>query len=153
MKIRYAKQHTKFDCAPVAIVNAMKWSGEKISYKENKEYLKSLFKLDQNKGVYPNFFIKFLKKNKNSLPFKLQLIIKGITISLIKDLVKNDQIIMLGIDKRKTAHIGLVTEINNKKLTLINFGKNIPTVYIESIKEFRKNLNNKSIGYVIKKYD
>ncbi len=39
MTPRYTRQHHKYDCVPAALVNALKWAGKSISYREEKRNL------------------------------------------------------------------------------------------------------------------
>lgn len=61
IKIRYKKQHDKFRCAPIALLNAMKWAGAKVSYKDWIDYLCTLCNCSNSRGTAYNDLIKAVR--------------------------------------------------------------------------------------------
>jgi len=57
---RYVKQKDKFRCGPVAIANAMKWSGENYSWTKNKDKLTKLCNCEN--GTYRSDLKRALKQ-------------------------------------------------------------------------------------------
>lgn len=53
---RYVKQRDKFSCGPVAIMNILKWSGERFSYQETIDLFRKLCECNNPRGTnHPNF--------------------------------------------------------------------------------------------------
>ena len=50
---RYAKQRDRFSCGPTAVINAMKWSGYQISYREELEKYVHRYGCLYPEGVHP----------------------------------------------------------------------------------------------------
>jgi hypothetical protein len=50
---RYTKQYDQYNCGPVAVVNALKWAGEKVSYRECKFDIMDMCGGKQSYGAPP----------------------------------------------------------------------------------------------------
>lgn len=71
MKIRYKKQNDNFRCGPVALLNAMKWAGARVSYKDWIDYLCALCNCYDSKGTkYPDLIKAFRACSKGLFSFK-----------------------------------------------------------------------------------
>ena len=53
--VRYTKQYCRRDCGPVAVLNVLKWCGEKVSYKKHIKNIKSISDYDPRCGVDPPY--------------------------------------------------------------------------------------------------
>lgn len=144
--MRFSKQHTKYDCGLVCIINACKWAGHSMSYSKHKRFLFNHFNIKENNGILEKELTKFIRSNK--FPFKLLSIKNNISISDLK-LVNNDQAMILGVRTKNYTHLCLIVEFYKNKLTLINWKMN--TKLIIPYNKFNKYLNKNSIGYIIRK--
>ena len=75
MKIRYTKQYNTDTCGPIALINILKWSGQKVSVRKNLKSISSLCGCEKGEGTLPSMFMASLilldfgyKKIKNRLP-------------------------------------------------------------------------------------
>jgi hypothetical protein len=140
--LKYLKQCKTDNCGLYALLNAARFFGiEKVN----------LRKLGYKKGigVHPKTFEKFLKTSKN-LPFKLSEIIPIPTISEIKNSLSNQECVILGVDYKGYAHVGVVVKITNNYVTLANWWNDKPTrrVHVNTLKKWTSGW---SIAYCLEK--
>lgn len=50
--IRYIKQRDKYNCGPVAVLNALKWAGKKVTYASDFKKIKEACKSGKKNGTY-----------------------------------------------------------------------------------------------------
>jgi len=69
--MRYIKQKDNYSCGPVAIVNALKWAGEKTTYKNIKE-IKQKCNCVSPSGMWHSRMTAYLRKNKSLVVTKIR---------------------------------------------------------------------------------
>lgn len=146
-RYRFTRNRNKKDCAVVALINACKWAGLPISYRQHYHYLQEVFKIEENQGVRRFLFDSIIREKK--YPFTLYKTIRAINITKIRQHLHIDSIIIFGYDVGHTTHVGLILEANDTHFTLVNFFDKKIIKY--SVKKFRKLLNKYSIGYIIRR--
>lgn len=144
--MRYTKQRTKSDCAIVAIINACKWSGMKISYSSSNKYIKQSLAYS-NKGIYPYQFEKFLD-NTDNLPFELIDTVAKPSITEVKKNVSTNRSVIFGSDDGKRSHIAFIFKATKTHIYIANWDT---TVTKMSINKFKTLLKTWSIIYIIEK--
>lgn len=147
--MQFLKQRTTDDCGPVALMNACILFGKKLSYQRNIKKFKKISGYVGGFGTPPEMFEAALNKKK-IYPFK---VIDQVYIPSVKDIkkhLKSNNGVILGIDFRGWAHIGLVFKITTKYVYLINWGgKGIKRRV--KISTFRKWISDWSVIYVLEK--
>lgn len=144
--MRYTRQVTKYDCAAVGIVNASKWAGHKVSYKDTKDYFDYLFDLSEN-GVSIKSLSHFLFTHKH-LPFKVVGYEEGVKF---KHLPKDDNYACILLTHNGSMfHVSLLIKLTNTYATLVNWDTK-QTIRKLKTSALKKHLNNFAIAYIIKK--
>lgn len=144
---RYIKQKTKYDCGPVALLNALIWSNNKVTYDTHFDLCCKYLKYVEKEGTNPTNFDKVIKRKK--LPFYLTEIIEIPSIDELKTNLDKNNIIILGIDGDVT-HVGLLLKINKTHATLVNWygQKAINRVTIRTLKRY---ISKWCIAYCIRR--
>lgn len=129
--MRYCKQRDNFSCGPVAILNALIWSGIKLSYKYTKG-IGYMCNCEPIQGTHPILFGQTLQKfEKDFGLFKVKKVYRPKLKQIEKHLKRGEIVIInykIGINKRngQWRHYTLVEGINKNgtKFNVVNaFGK------------------------------
>lgn len=143
--MKYTQQRTNYDCGPVAIINALKWAGENISYSKSKNFFK---RICDSEGTDLDAF-HLLVKHPNSA-FRCVKGYKALNLGHIRKHLKLGQAcIIVFRSNAYDLHTALITGITKDRIEIVNFAYK-ETVSNIRIKQFMPYLRT-SYGYFIKK--
>lgn len=60
--MRYCVQRNEFSCGPILIINALKWAGEKITYRKDYKELCELLKCSREIGTKSSYITRYIQK-------------------------------------------------------------------------------------------
>lgn len=60
---RFTKQHDRYSCGPTAIANALKWAGQRFSYRDNKKDICDTVACINPAGMRPSKIVHGLKRH------------------------------------------------------------------------------------------
>ncbi|MFA5024119.1 MAG: C39 family peptidase [Patescibacteria group bacterium] len=119
MAIRYVKQRDEYSCGPIAILNAMKWLGKPVTYKDLAR-LKDICCCRSPNGTWPKVISVVLKILKIKYLYKAKPSIKEID----KHLDDGGSILLVHYYNITRGHYVLCIGKTEKYYTLINDGMN-----------------------------
>jgi len=143
---RYLKQRDKYNCAPISILNAQKWLGQKVTYRDLPKMSKRCRVVKREGSGGMHFDVAVLK----TLRYNVEFFVVAPTVDFVADYIKNGGAVIITYDfyhkkdKEYHAHCILVTEYKKRKFTIINDGIDIrgnvnrPTVSNMTISDFDK---------------
>lgn len=98
---RYIKQRDKYNCAPVALLNALKWVNEDVTYKSLKQLRKACKCTKPGGGTRSNHFTTALRKDKRLV---LSRTVKQPTLKEIDTWVEKGNVVILRYSWWKAGH-------------------------------------------------
>ena len=142
--MRYKRQRkNSYFCGPVALLNAMKFTGKQISWDKNREQLKTLCNYNQGSGVTVNNLHLACIKILDPL-FKPGRIVKKPNLTYMDKALNKGQAIVLrffhGPYYSRSGHYVLVVGKTNKTYAVVNLGNYYKTVTRVSRKGMSKML-------------
>lgn len=141
--MRFIKNQSKRDCCIVSILNACKYFGQSVSYKDYQKQLKTYLHYKPNKGCPTKIFLYYMKRIRNSKLFN----IKTIAVTNrgnhkhINKLINKNLIAMIILN----GHIFLLTEVRKKSYKVINYSSTSKVVSYIPKKKFTKLMKNDNI--------
>ena len=145
--MRFLRNKSPKDCCIIAILNACKFFGQKVSYKDHAKDLKQALLYNSKFGCPTRLFIDFVKSIHIHSNFDIKTLAvshKGNLASINKVISKN-LIAMVIVD----GHVFLVTEVKKNSYKVINFYRNKTISYIPK-KKFTNLMKSASICLWIK---
>lgn len=73
--VRFLRQRDQYSCGPIAILNALKWAGLQLTYKDNFKQIKKLCKTTASWGTTPENITNVLSKYTEHLNFEIKALI------------------------------------------------------------------------------
>jgi hypothetical protein len=109
---RYIKQRDRYNCAPVAIINALKWAGEKATYSELNR-LKELCKCKSPEGTWSDHFHTALGKEKGLINSRQ---IKNPSLTEINEWLDKGNAVIVLYNWWKKTHYKKINQYATKKV-------------------------------------
>lgn len=136
-KYRFAKQVRKDDCGPNVIINLMKFSGIKISYRSSYKMLYDFFQVGVYGGTPVGKLNKFLTQSKIR-GTKFLFMNKNMPMFYTRKLLRANRSIVLAFHRgtNKTGHVCLIVGSTDRGFQIVNFNskKTIQTISFASFK-------------------
>ena len=141
--MRFTKQKNKYDCSAVAIINACKHFGQKISYTKYKNDLADLLNLTEQ-GCKTGYFINLMSRIHKMGFFKIKTTSIGFNLKPSQISVSDKQIAMI----LTNGHVFVLTEIKNKTYKCVNLYSNRTISHVRK-KRFTKLLKTGNVVLTI----
>lgn len=141
---RYIRQRKKMDCSPTVLLNAFKWCGHDVSYKQHFHYFENILGYDEEFGTFRGTFDRIVTKQK--FPFKVVESLYSPSFTKVKRLLNKNRAMILDLQ----GHTTLLIDMSKTHVTLINYYKN-KTITKLSIKKFKEVLKYWCMAYVLEK--
>lgn len=127
---RYYKQTDNKSCGPIAVMNAIRWAGGKVTRKDLPKFQKAC--RCSEKGTYPHRLNIVLKKQKH---FSCYWLVQPPKVILDMHLRDGGAAIVRNTWREKDGHRGhyfLITKKSKKTYTVFNFDTNVERVITNS---------------------
>ncbi len=142
--MKYFKQRGKYDCVPICLINAYRFSGVNINYNNLPELKNDLLFIKGN-GTLNSVLHVFMKINKKVFPFKTTKR-NNLNLKDIKQYLAKDKAIMFTIH----GHMSLIIKDTGKSIKFVNLSRH-KTTSLVSYKKMKLLLNSENFSYVIEK--
>ena len=121
--MRYTKQRKKsFFCGPVVLLNAMKFSGRKVAWRDQKERLKKICKYEPRVGVPPG---RLYAAFQGLLAKKIGQITVQPTLPFIDKALKDNKAVILrflhGNPEERSGHYILIIGKRDRTYSVVNW--------------------------------
>lgn len=123
MSVTYVKQRDRFRCGPVAIINALRWAGKDVGYKNTISQLCRKCKCKAPSGSAYVPFNKTLRKEGRRW-FRVRFVARP-TLEEVETSLQNDCALVWNFKHHYGRHYALITQVSvsGKTFDVANFGE------------------------------
>jgi len=137
-KYRLAGQIRNYDCGPVGLINIMKMTGLKISYKSSYQKLFDKFDIVSNNGTFLHELVSFIRKNR-ILKKKLKTELINPTYKKIEKELDKGHVALLAFSRGvvMSGHVCVIVGYSREGLEIVNWdrGATLQTIGFDRFKK------------------